>query len=213
MGKSEAPGRRGVTHSIELHAKDLEGLLDALKISKTTIIAHAYGAIIAMEFAMKMPERLNAMLLVNTSARLGELVWAHSRYRAACAELNGLEPLLDETMIRWFVPEVHRERPEVIQIYREMVAATPPMGYAAGARALVHLDQLAGLGKIHCPTLVVAGEKDWSTPPSGHQEIVQRIPGAKLVVVKNASHTVPEEQPEEFTRLTLDFLNQAVANT
>ena len=43
------------------------------------------------------------------------------------------------------------------------------------------------------------------------QEIAERIPGAQLVVVKNASHTVPEEQSEEFTRLALDFLDQVLA--
>ena len=210
MGKSEAPGRRGVTYSVELHAKDLEGLLDTLNIPRAAIIAHAYGGIVAMQFAMKRPERVDAMVLVNTSARLGEPVWSQALCRAAIAELDGMEPLLEGTMTRWFAPEVHRERPQVIQFYREIVASTPPMGYAASARSLWQLDLLEGLGQVRCPTLVVAGEKDCTTLPAHHQEIAQRIPGARLVVVKNASHTVPEEQSEEFTRLTVEFLNRVL---
>ncbi len=64
------------------------------------------------------------------------------------------------------------------------------------------------LGKIQCPTLVVAGKEDWSTPPEGHKFIAQAIPNSRFAIIENASHTVPEEQADEFNRLTLEFLTQ-----
>lgn len=206
MGKSEAPGRRGLTHSIDLHADDLEGLLDGLGIEKAAMVAHAYGAFASMRLAMTRPDRVSAMVVVNTSARMEEPGISQGLYRAARAELDGMEPLLDVAMSRWFVESFHRERPEAMQFYREMLAATPPLGYAASARELANLDLRPGLGQIQCPTLAIAGELDWSTPPAQHQIIADGIPGGRLAIVRDASHTVPEEQPEEFARLALEFL-------
>ena len=210
LGRSEAPGRRGLTYTMDLHAEDLESLLDGLGIKQTAIIAHAYGAFVAMCLAVKRPERVRAMVVVNTSAMMGEPGISQGLYRAAVAELDGMAPLLEVAMSRWFVEPFHRKYPEVIQFYREMLGSTPPMGYGANARSLALWDLRPELGKIRCPTLVIAGQEDWSTPPSGHEVIARGIPGARLVIVQGASHTVPEEQAEEFNRLTLEFLEQNI---
>ena len=208
LGKSEAPGRRGVAHTIDLHAEDLGAFLDGLAIKQTAFVAQAYGAFVTMRFAVKYPERVNAMVIVNTSAMMGEPGISQGLFRAATAELDGMGPLLDVAMSRWFVEPIHRSQPEVIRFYREMLGSTPPMGYAANARSLAQWDFRSELGKIQCPTLVVSGKEDWSTPPAGHELIAKGIPKGRLVVVENASHTVPEEQADEFNRLTLDFLEQ-----
>jgi 3-oxoadipate enol-lactonase len=213
MGKSEAPGRRGVTHPIELHIDDLAGLLDALSINHTAIVAHAFGAFVSTRFAIQRPDRVSAMVVFNTTAMMGEPGTTQALNRALSAELYGMDEQLDLSMSRWFIESFHREHPEVIQFYREMLRSTPPFGYSASARALTEFDVRQDLGKIRCPTLVVAGEHDWSTPPEHHEVIAKGIPGARLVIIENASHTVPEEQPEEFNRVTLDFLDQTLKPT
>ena len=70
MGKSEAPGRRGVTYTNEDHGEDLEGFLDALDIDQAAFVAHAFGGFVAMRVAIDRPERVSAMVLVNTSAKM-----------------------------------------------------------------------------------------------------------------------------------------------
>jgi 3-oxoadipate enol-lactonase len=184
MGKSEAPGRRGVVHPLELHADDLGALLDALNIEQSAIVTHAYGAFISMRFAIQRPERVSAMVVFNTTAMMGEPGTTQALNRALSAELNGMDEQLDLSMSRWFIESFHREHPEVIQFYRKMLGSTPPFGYAASARAIAEFDLRPDLGKMRCPTLVIVGE-----------------------------HEVPEEQPEEFNRLILEFLNQTLKST
>jgi 3-oxoadipate enol-lactonase len=208
MGKSEAPGRRGVTHTIAQHAADLAALLDTLQVEQTALVAHAYGAFASMYFAMHRPERVRAMVVFNTCAYMGEPGTSQALYRAAMAELEGMGPLLDTAISRWFTEPFRRQYPDVIQFYREMLGSTPPLGYAASAREIAHLDLRAGLGQIRCPTLVLAGGQDWSTPPAVHQTIADSVPGSRLIVLPAASHTLPEEQPEEFARLVLEFLDE-----
>ena len=214
MGKSEAPGKQGVTYTNEDHAKDLEALLDALNISQAAIVAHAFGGFVAMRVAIDRPERVSTMVIVNTSAKLeSSTVSKMAPGRATTVEIEGMEPLLDNAMARWFTERVHREHPEVIQFYREMLGANPPMGYAANARGIPLIDLRDKLNTIQCPTLVVVGKEDKATPPRENKMIAERIPGAQLVVVPNASHTVPEEQADEFNRMTLGFLDQNIPRT
>ena len=62
------------------------------------------------------------------------------------------------------------------------------------------------LGRIKVPTQVVVAENDQIVPPAYGDEIVARIPGAKLQVVPNASHLFIHEQPDDFAGMVADFL-------
>ena len=208
MGKSEVPGRLGVTYTNEHHSKDLEELLDALDIEQAALVGHAFGGFVAMRLAMDRPERVSAMVLVNTSAKMEGPTALSAQNWAPTAETKGMGPLLDAAIDRWFVGRVKREQPEIIELYRGILAANPPMGYAANARGILKFDIRGELGQIKCPTLVVAGKQDRSTPVTDHELIADGISGSRLVVVPDSSHTVPEEQPEGFNRTTLQFLDQ-----
>ena len=208
MGKSEAPGRRGVTHTNEDHGKDLEAFLDALNIDQAAIVGHAFGGFVGMRVAIDRPERVSAMVLVNTTAKSPTSPQAPGW--ATTVEAEGMEPLIDYSMARWFLERVHREHPEVIQSYREMFGANPPMGYAANARGIPLYGLRDELNAIRCPTLVVGGKEDKGIPPRDNELFTERISGAQLVTVPDASHTVPEEQAEEFNRRTLEFLDQNI---
>ena len=210
MGKSETPGRPGLTFLNEVHAKDYQAFLDALDIDQAAIVAQAFGGFAALRTAIDRPERVKAMVLVNISAKMGGRTMTTLPEWPGTVEEHGMEPLLDEAMDRWFVQRVHREHPEVVQFYREMLGANPPMGYAANTRGIMKYDISDELGKIRCPTLVITGKEDWSTPAGDQEILAQGIPGAQLAVVPDASHTVPEENAGEFNRLTLEFLGQHI---
>jgi pimeloyl-ACP methyl ester carboxylesterase len=72
----------------------------------------------------------------------------------------------------------------------------------------MHLTPCESNGREHMD--IIVGQEEGSTPPSGHEVIARGIPRAQLVVVEKASHTVPEEQADEFNRLTLEFLAKHV---
>ena len=210
MGKSETPGKPGLTITNEEHAKDLAGFMDALNIKQAAIVAHAFGSFVSMRFAIDQPERVSAMVVTNTTAKMGGKTLEGIPQWVEIIEKEGDEPLLDRTMERWFIESFRREHPEVIKLYRGIVAANPPMGYAANFRGILQYNLLPELHKIKCPTLVVSGAEDRSTPPEDHKVIAGKIPNSKLVIVPKASHTVPEEATKEFNRLTLEFLGQNI---
>ncbi len=206
MGESETVGKPGLKFSVKDHADDLNAIMDALGIERAALVAHAFGSFVSMEFAADHPDRVSAMVVFCTSAKIESGTKQRLPAWVETVEREGMAPLVEEAMDRWFVEPFKKAHPEIIDLYRRMVAANPPMGYAANCRGIIEYDIRDRLADIRCPTLVVTGQLDRSTPPEDHELIAGRIPNATLVTVKDASHTVAEEQPEEFNRMTLQFL-------
>jgi 3-oxoadipate enol-lactonase len=207
MGRSEATGYPGVTFTIDDHAADLASFLDALGIERAALVAHAYGGFVAMQLALNGPERVASMILVDTAA------WVEGKTRESLpawadkAERLGMAALVEGAMDRWFVPRI-RDDAATLDLYRRMVADNPPMGYAANCRGIPQFDLRDELGRITAPTLVVGGTEDYSISLQQKRDLAEGIPGARFVAVNDASHTVPEEQPELFNREVLAFLRQ-----
>jgi 3-oxoadipate enol-lactonase len=212
MGESETVGKPGQKFTVQDHANDLLAIMDVLQIERCALVSHAFGAFVAMQFAADHPDRVNASVLCCTSARIESATKQALPRWVETAERVGMGPLIEEAMERWFVEDFRREHPEIIDLYRRIVGANPPMGYAANCRGIIEYDVRDALPKIQCPALVITGEKDRSCPPKDHEFIAQRIPCAQLVVVPGASHTVPEEQVEIFNHTVLRFLDEHAAS-
>lgn len=209
MGESETIGKPGQIFTMKDHAEDLAAIMDVLGIKKAGIVAHAMGGFVSMQFAALYPERVSAMVVYSTSARVeGNTKQRLPKWVEIVEREGNLDSLLDETMVRWLTESFRKEHPDVEDLYRKMVAANPAMGYVANCRGIIEYDIIDQLKNITCPTLAITGESDPSTPQKDHELIVSKIPNATLAVVKNASHTVSEEQPEEFNRLTLEYLQK-----
>jgi len=64
-------------------------------------------------------------------------------------------------------------------------------------------------GRAHeVPTLITVGSFDLALPPMYAQEVAAAIPNSELVIFQNGGHLHNIEQPEEFNRVTLDFLHR-----
>ena len=70
-------------------------------------------------------------------------------------------------------------------------------------------DNRAALSELACPVLVACGEEDVLTPPESHREMASLIPGADLVMISDAGHMTPLEQPEAVTQALRNWLARA----
>jgi 3-oxoadipate enol-lactonase len=174
-------------------------VLDLVDAERFSFCGLSLGGVVGMWLAANAPERIDRLVLAATSANFGP----PSRWdeRIAQVRAEGMGPIADGSMTRWFTPAFAGTEP-----YRRQVAETPAEGYIACMGALGAWDFRAELGRIDAPTLAVAGADDPSTPPSDLEEIAAAVPGARLVVIPHASHLVNVEQPEAFNHLVLDHL-------
>ena len=208
MGQSESVQQPGTTVTVQNHADDLNGLMDALGIEQAAIVAHAFGGFPAMQLAANQPHRISALVMACTSARMEGATRKVIPYWIQTAESEGMEPLVESALKRWFTASFRQAHPQIMDLYRKMIAGNPPLGYAANSRGILTYDMRDRLHAIQCPTLLISGDQDVSTPTEDHRFIAERVPNAELIVVQYASHTVPEEQPEAFNQMVLGFLDR-----
>ncbi|WP_454762551.1 3-oxoadipate enol-lactonase [Cupriavidus campinensis] len=190
-------------------ADDVAALMDALEIPQAHFCGVSVGGMIGQALGVRYPERLLSLTLVDTSDHTpmdAHPMWA---MRIGQAEAHGMAGMVHATLERWLTPGFRAAHPDVVDTIREMLLATPEHGYVGVAQAIVAFDLSEAIARIHCPTLVVVGEKDEGSPVSMAQSIANKIHGARLEVLPDAAHLAFIEQPARFHAVFDAFLGAA----
>jgi 3-oxoadipate enol-lactonase len=201
LGKSDAP--KG-PYTIERFGRDVLAILDHFGVKQTNYCGLSQGGMIGQWLGVNAPDRLTRLALCNTAARVPE----PSAFidRAAAVRKNGVAPLIDGILARWFMEEFRASHADALAPIRATLAASDPEGYAACCEAIAGMDETATIKRIKTPTLVLVGDGDPATPPSSAEYIQGQIAGSKLVVIKNAAHITNIEQTAQFNKAVLEFL-------
>lgn len=190
-------------------ADDAVALMDALDIGQAHVCGVSVGGMVAQTLGVRHPDRLLSLTLVDTidhTPMEAHPMWAN---RIGQAEAHGMAGLAPSTMERWLTQPFRAQHPDQVERINRMLLATPVQGYVGVAQAIVAFDLADAIGRIHCPTLVVTGDKDEGAPVSMAQSIAQKIHGAKLEVLPDAAHLSFIEQPERFHAIFDAFLGHA----
>lgn len=200
-GASEIPPG---PYSVEELAGDLLGLVDHVGDATFSLCGLSVGGAPAMWLAAHAPERIDRLVLACTSARFGEpQQWLG---RAAVVRQDGLEPIADSVIGRWFTPGFAAANPETVAHFRALLVSTPVEGYAGCCEALARWDFRDELAGIRVPTLVVGAAEDPSTPLDHAELLAREIPGATLAVLSDSAHLANVQQPEAFAELVSEHV-------
>ncbi|RKE25733.1 3-oxoadipate enol-lactonase [Paraburkholderia sp. BL23I1N1] len=190
-------------------SRDLAALLDALGAPTTHLVGMSMGGMIAQQFTLDHPSRVDTLTVADTTGGTlpdGRALWDQ---RAATARAEGMAPLIPATMSRWLTPDFQAAHPEAAEQIRDVLTHTLPEGYAMACEALRDFDVRSKLGTIRRPTLSVAGRHDTGTPPAATQAIADAIQGAQFELL-DAAHLAPIEQSHRFAALLETFLERPV---
>ncbi len=203
-GKSEAPSG---AYTLDQLVEDAHGLLSGLGIDKAHWVGLSLGGMIGMKYALKYPEMFESLVLCDTSSRMpAEMApaWAD---RVKTATEQGMSPLVEGTLERWFTEPFRKSRKDVIDTVTDMIVSTPVAGYAGCCHAIPKIDCTDELHSITFPVQIVVGEQDAGTPVAMSEAIHAAIPGSELVLIAEASHLSNLEQPERFNLALDGFLS------
>ena len=200
IGETDAPD---APYSIRMMADDVNDRLDALGLREVRVLgAGGMGALVAMELAINHPEKLRSLVLgspclkVDNFFRQLMLVWKD------LWKIN-TELWAREVTMWCFTPETFNQRPDLPESSWKARAAektfAKPWAYDRIIDAYLDHDATDRVHLIRCPTLVtVGGFEDLITGPRYAREVYARIPGAKLHIFENTSHSFPAEAQEEW---------------
>ena len=210
-GKSDSPPERE-KYNHNLYAEDLNELMNHLKIDKAYVGGLSMGGSISTRFTLFHPERVQALLIIDSASASGAMRSAASRAMREktidLAENEGMEAVAKYAMIN--NPNIAgrvKKGPAAEQQVLHMFLALNPKGYANAVRASLAAESITDrLAQIKIPTLLLVGEEDPALPAVKltHDKIVS----SRLVILPDAGHLSNQDQPEAFNREVLKFLTE-----
>lgn len=167
------------------------------------------GGYVALEIMRQAPERVRGLILADTNAHADPEAAREKRLEAIeTAREKGIEPLIKPTLLDIIAPE-HRSNDVTRHILERMAELTGVDKYVNEQKTIMSRpDSTASIGKIDCPVLVVGGEKDALSPPDALDAMTRLIPRAAHVVIRNAAHLPPLENPAAFTAALRAFIEK-----
>jgi pimeloyl-ACP methyl ester carboxylesterase len=197
--------------SIGQFANDTAGLLDALKIDKADVLGHSMGSFIAQELALMNPERINSLVLSGSSCG-GRDAIPPSRevmevMETIAGSINSSSPIQVERFVSLLFPsnwlKANPDYQNYMSIPEESVSSQV---LQEQIEAILNWDgTCTDLAKITQPTLVVVGTEDVFAPAANSLMIVDKIPSAWLVQVRNAGHGLMDQYPDKFSMIVSTF--------
>jgi len=191
--------------------RDLTLVLDALSIERADWIGYSMGGRVALHFALASPARVRTLILESASPGIADAEAREERHRgddtlARHIEERGMEWFADYwTSLPLFATQASlplevRATQHARRLRNDAVGLARSLrGMGQGAHEYVG-DQLT---RLHCPTLLIAGDRDPKYVEVARAMEAQ-IAGARCLIVPDAGHNVHLEAPEAFALATLD---------
>ncbi len=201
-GATEAPAGR---YTFEQLIADAVALMDVLGIKKAHFAGLSMGGATALGLAQKHPDRLDKVIVCDSPCQSTPVSAQQWEERIVIAQKQGMEPLVEPTVGRWFPPEIMEANPPYIDRVRQMVRSTPVNGFIGCAAALANHNYAAAVATVTRPVLFMAGEKDGVTP-TAMRKLSAALPGSRYVELPGAGHISNMDQPQGFTWAVADFL-------
>jgi len=201
-GGTDAPAGR---YAFDTLLADALALLDALSIKKAHFAGLSMGGATALGLAERHPDRFERIIVCDSPCQSTPQSSQQWEERIAIAQKDGIAPLVEPTVARWFPPETLAKNPPHLDKVRAMVRATPVNGFIGCAAALAAHDYATAVATVKSPVLFMVGEKD-GTAPAAMRKLHEKLNGSRFVELPGAGHISNMDRPAEFSRAIREFL-------
>jgi pimeloyl-ACP methyl ester carboxylesterase len=170
-----------------LMADDYLALLDHLEVNQAALVGWSDGGIIGLDIAIRHPERLSRLFAF-----------------AANYTPDGVKPsVADDPTFNAYVARAAEDYARLSPTPDQFDAFVEQISEMWATEPNYSQDQLRA---ITVPTVIFDGDRDEAIEPAHTAEMAELIPGAELVIMKDASHFAMWQHPDEFNATVLEFL-------
>lgn len=212
------------TYDMGTYVEDVYDICQHLGLKRVIVIGVSYGAVAAQQLVLSYPDLVSKLLLVVgvQSHRFAQKARRNLNERGNARQIEMGTKVIDGKLI---LEDEFKEFLKVLgPLYSQKIARgekvePAPMGY--NREVLSHgwktylktFDFSSKLNQITCPTLILAGERDWICDPSESELMAQKIPHSKLCIFKDAGHFLALDAKEEYHKEIFNFLEDHELST
>lgn len=195
------------------YAAQLHRLLDHLGLATAAVIGHSMGALVALDFAVRHPDRCMALVAMNAVFCRTVAQRQAVMQRAAALRDVGSDANVGDTLRRWFGEPVPESQQAAAVLSREMLKGVHPVGYARtyAVFATADAEHAQTLAQLRLPALFTTGDGDPNSTPAMSQAMAERVPGAELVVLPDTRHMMSLTDPQQVNPLLTGFLERTLS--
>lgn len=202
-GSGETP-ETGELHTMEYLVSVVESFVDEIGLDKFYLVGHSMGGGISQLYAMRNPEKVVKMLLLDAMAADG----FHTMYKRG---LDIVEEFMRdkkklEKAMRVIMPECKNE--DFVKKSIDIAFNSSGQVFLEHPVTMHEANWFDKLGKIKCPVLFLHGEKDTFVPKDGSERTAAAIPDCEFKYLKNCGHCPNIEVPEVFKKELFTFLEK-----
>jgi aminoacrylate hydrolase len=201
-----------IIYTVDRMARDVLGLMNALRIDRAHIVGHSTGGAIAQILAAEHPSRVASIVLSASWAKPDAYFRRLWNLRKEVLQRLGPSAYVQSATLflypNWWIAR-NNERLRHAEA-QSLALFAPIETVASRIDAILAFDGTAGVSRIKTPTLVVGAEDDIVTPSYFSEELARLIPAAEIKIFPRGGHALPQVRPREFNNAVLPFL---VSNT
>ena len=192
--------------SIECMATAVLNLLEKKKIKNFNLLGHSMGGMIVQEMARITGEKILKLICYGTGPR-GNIPGRFETIDESRKKLkiNGLKATAHRIAKTWFIEE---DKSKFFYLCDEAGKQTSMKATDNGLIAMKNWNGVKNLLNIKNETLIVCGDKDKAYNFNQVETLSNNIPNSSLRIIKNCSHNVHLEKPDEFNTIVEEFLKK-----
>lgn len=206
QGQSDAQGEY---RDFDQHAADVYGLINSLGIDKITVIGISYGSMVAQNFSVNYPDKVEKLILLSTFAHKTPFFEAIGLSWERALEVGGY-PLMLDVMLPSVLSEKYFEKPlipiELLKAARKNINTETSSLQKLMMATAKREDYREKLKAIKAPALIVHGELDALLPVHLGSAVHNSIAGSKFVVIPNVGHTLNLEAISQTAQAVKEFI-------
>ena len=194
--------------TIQRHARDMRTLLSALSIERAHVVGLSMGGAVAIELALRAPQVVASLVLVNTAPGFTLTSWQRRRMawlRVLVALVLGVGGVARVTGKGVFPA---RNQGRLRKRFIRRASHTSRWVYLATLRALTRWNAESRLAAIRAPTLIIGAQHDFTTSAEKRRWCA-RIPGARFVEIAGSRHHTELDSPERLNHIIQAFVSGA----
>jgi 3-oxoadipate enol-lactonase len=190
-------------YTVETLVDDLDALIAALKLEAPFhLVSLAASSMQALSFYRRHPGKTGSLVFCNPAPGVDPSRADALNAVAAKAEADGIRAIIPAMLDKSYPPELSDRA--TYEAYRGRYMANDPVGFGHAFRMMAKTNLLSLLETVACPTLVIAGSKDFIRAVPVTEGIAKKIPGARFEIIE-AGHFMPTTSPGPLLACLQDF--------